>query len=71
MARARPFRATVFLPGHDESGRSPVVRKVATTTQEALDASLDRYKAEGYRVKSYEVLPLPLGLDDTEGVDAG
>jgi hypothetical protein len=47
----RPYRATVYLPGHDETGKAPVVRRLSVAT----------WLAQGYRVKSYEVLTLPIG----------
>lgn len=62
---ARPFRATVYLPGHDESGRSPVVRKVSASTEAGLTHAIDRYVREGYRVRAYETLTLDLGEEPT------
>ena len=62
--RSRPFRATVYLPGHDEAGHEPVATKVSASTQEGLDTALEPWLAQGYRVKRYEVLTLDLGLED-------
>lgn len=60
----RPFRATVYLPGHDESGHEPVATKVSAATQEGLERALEPWVADGYRVKRYEVLSLDLELED-------
>ena len=65
MAPARPFRGTVYLPGHDEAGHGVAVAKVSASTQANLDKALDRYRAEGYHVRTYEVLALP-GLDNLD-----
>lgn len=65
MGTARPFRGTVYLPGHDEDGHGVAVAKVSASTQANLDKALDRYRAEGYHVRTYEVLALP-GLDNLD-----
>jgi hypothetical protein len=57
---ARPFRATVYLPGHDEAGRGIVVTKVSAATRENLDALLEGWETRGYAITRYEVLHLPL-----------
>lgn len=57
---ARPFRATVYLPGHDESGRWVKVRTCSAATQEGLERALEPFLAQGYRRTAYEVLELPL-----------
>jgi hypothetical protein len=54
----RPFRATVYLPGHDEGGHEPVATKVSAATREGLEKALEPWLADGYRVKRYEVLSL-------------
>lgn len=63
-ARSRPFRATVYLPGHDEDGQEPVATKVSAASREGLESALEPWLAQGYRVKRYEVLTLDLGLED-------
>lgn len=60
-ARKRPFRATVYLPGHDEEGHGIVVAKVSATTQANLGRALEGYLVDGYAITRYEVLELPLG----------
>lgn len=57
MAR-RPFRADVWLPGHDENGGGIIVAKVSAATLEGLDAALEKWA--GYAVTRYEELELPL-----------
>jgi hypothetical protein len=57
----RPYRATVYLPGHDETGKAPVVRRLSAATEEGLVEAIATWLAQGYRVKSYEVLTLPIG----------
>lgn len=59
-SRPRPFRATVYLPGHDEGGHEPVAAKVSAATRQGLETALEPWLADGYRVKRYEVLELPL-----------
>lgn len=57
----RPFRATVYLPGHDEQGQGVVVGKASAATPEALEATLARHGWDtGYAVTRYEVLELEL-----------
>jgi hypothetical protein len=58
--RKRPFRATVYLPGHDENGHGVVAAKVSATTQANLDRALEGYLVDGYAITRYEVLELPL-----------
>lgn len=57
---ARPFRAVVYLPGVNDAGRGVPVTKVAAATQEGLDKALEKWRAQGYAVAAYEVIPLPL-----------
>lgn len=57
---SRPFRATIYLPGHGEDGHLIPVRKVSASTEANLERVLDRYRAEGYAVVAYEEVPLPL-----------
>lgn len=65
-ATARPFRATVYLPGHDEAGHGVPVAKVSAATAEGLERVLAPWREDGYQVKAYEVLTLELpGLDET------
>lgn len=60
MGVQRPFRATVYLPGHTEEGNGVVVTKVSTSTREALELILEPWAADGYAITRYEVLHLPL-----------
>lgn len=60
MGTPRPFRATVYLPGHDEQGRGVVVTKVSAASAEGLARALDRWETEGYAITRYQVLELPL-----------
>lgn len=57
---SRPFRATVYLPGHDEEGRGVVVAKRSAASQEGLEKALGTYVADGYPITRYEVLELDL-----------
>jgi hypothetical protein len=57
---SRPYRAVVYLPGHDDEGRGVAVAKVSAASQEGLDKALTRWRAEGYAVAAYEEVPLPL-----------
>lgn len=61
---SRPFRATVYLPGHGEDGRWIAVRKISAATQEGLEKALEPWLAQGYRRVAYEVPPLPLEVPD-------
>lgn len=61
---SRPFRAVVYLPGHDEHGRGVAVAKVSAASQEGLDRALEKWRAEGYAVTAYEEVPLELEMDD-------
>jgi hypothetical protein len=61
---AHPFRATVYLPGHDEEGHGIIVARPHAATREGLERALGRWEAEGYAITRYEVLALPL-----EGID--
>lgn len=60
----RPYRATIYLPGHDETGKAPVVRKITAATQGGLSDAISQYIDDGYRVRSYEVLTLPLDIEE-------
>lgn len=63
---SRPYRAVVYLPGHDEAGRGVSVAKVSAASQEGLDKALERYLAEGYVAVGWEEVPLPLNGDDDD-----
>lgn len=65
---SRPFRATVYLPGHDDAGRGVVRAKIACTTEDHLNTAMAAWKAQGYMVTAYEVLQLP--TPDEEAPDA-
>ena len=55
---SRPYRATIYLPGHGEDGRLVPVRKVSAATEAGLEKVLARYRAEGYAVVAYQEVPL-------------
>jgi hypothetical protein len=63
MGSPRPFRATVYLPGHTEEGHGVAVGKIARATLEALNAALEPWEADGYAIVRYEVLALPLEVE--------
>jgi hypothetical protein len=67
--RPRPYRATVYLPGHDETGHGVVVAKVSAATQAGLERVLAPWRSHGYQVRAYEVMTLDLGLDDEDSPD--
>lgn len=61
---SRPYRATIYLPGHDEAGRLVVVRRLSAASEAGLEQAMAPWKADGYVAVAYEVIPLPLeGLD--------
>jgi len=62
MTVARPWRATVYLPGHLEDGRLVVWRRLAYATEEARDARMAGWEEEGFVVQRYEVLELDLDI---------
>lgn len=62
MAR-RPFKADVWLPGHNEQGRGIIVTKVSAGSEEGLDRALTRWLDQGYVVRRYEDLELDLEVD--------
>lgn len=64
---ARPFRATVYLPGHGEDGRWIAVRKISAASKEGLAKALEPWLSQGYRRVAYEEVPLP--LEGEEGND--
>lgn len=63
MGTPRPYRATIYLPGHDEAGRLVAVRRLSAATQEGLERAMAPWLAEGYLPVAYEVIELPLELD--------
>lgn len=60
MARRRPYRAHVFLPGHGEGGVRVLVTRVACCSQKALEEAVTRYRDEGYWVTAWEELEMDL-----------
>lgn len=60
---SRPFRAVVYLPGHDEHGRGVAVAKVSAASQEGLDKALKRWREQGYAVTAYQEVPLELEME--------
>lgn len=60
----RPFRAVVYLPGHDEHGRGVPVAKVSAATEQGLERALTRWREAGYAVAAYEEVPLPIELEN-------
>lgn len=56
----RPFRATVYLPGHTEEGAGVAVGKIARATEESLNEACAAWEVDGYAVVRYEVLELDL-----------
>lgn len=63
---SRPFRATVYLPGHAEGGRPVSVAKVSAASEEGLKRALEKWLALGYTQASYEEQTLPLTDHDQE-----
>lgn len=60
MGRGKPWRATVYLPGHTEEGHGIAVGKIARTTQEALVEACAAWERDGYVVVKYRTEePLP------------
>jgi len=64
MATRRPFRATIYLPGHDETGHGVAVAKTSASSEHLLTLALQPWLDAGYHVVRYEVLSLDLGMDD-------
>lgn len=56
----RPYRATIYLPGHDEAGRLVVVRRLSAASQGGLDNQIKPWTDDGYVAIAYEVMELPL-----------
>lgn len=63
---SRPYRAVVYLPGHDEQGRGVAVAKVSAASLEGLEKALKRWRAEGYAVAAYQEVPLELENDHAQ-----
>lgn len=63
---ARPFRATIYLPGHGEDGRWIAVRKISAASEAGLERALEPWLAQGYRRVAYEEVPLPLESPDAQ-----
>jgi hypothetical protein len=59
----RPFRATVYLPGHGEDGQLVVVARVSAASEEGLARALARWLDQGYEARRWEELHLPLEAD--------
>lgn len=57
---SRPYRAVVYLPGHDETGRGVAVAKVSAASQDGLERACKKWRDEGYAVTAYEEVPLDL-----------
>lgn len=57
---SRPFRAVVYLPGHDEHGRGVAVAKVSAASLEGLERACEKWRDQGYAVAAYEEVPLDL-----------
>lgn len=60
MGKPRPFRATVYLPGHQEDGAPVVVANVSACTEGGLARALAKWLEDGYVAVGYEELTLPL-----------
>lgn len=60
----RPFRATVYLPGHGEGGQLIPVARVSAASEDGLNRALARWLEQGYEARAWEEVPLPL-----EGTD--
>lgn len=56
----RPYRATVYLPGHGEGGQLIAVARVSAASEGGLDRALARWLDEGYEARRWEELHLPL-----------
>lgn len=69
MTRRRPFRAVIYLPGHDENGHGVVVAKTSTTTEDMLEAAVKPWVDQGYVVKRYEVLDMLTLLAEDDDTD--
>lgn len=63
----RPWRAAVFLPGHQESGAKVLVCRISCASEDSLERSLAKYRADGYWVKAWEELPLDLQANEWTG----
>lgn len=63
---SRPFRAVVYLPGHDEHGQGVAVAKVSAASLEGLTKATKKWVGDGYAVAAYEEVPLDLEGDRDE-----
>lgn len=63
---SRPYRAIVYLPGHDDGGRLVAVAKVSAASPEGLDRALARWLDDGYEAKRWLEVPLPLTEEGPE-----